>query len=461
MSLKQVYQLNLASGLLQSELRSDHELVILAEKIDWETIQDNLKSKYSKKGRKAKRVRLMIGLHILKHLYNLSDEKVCNMVDENIYYRFFCGVHLDVKEWKQQKVLDPCTMSRFRKRLSVDGLKWFEDTIKCQLKMDGRISGKTQVVDTTAMEKNIAYPTDTNLLAKGMNRICTKVRKLANKGLSVAVRSYKRLVRKEILKVNKLGRGRAERIAEASRNLVSYAKKIAKNSEVALRANKKGATELDLSSINAIKEALKEDIENLLKVIDQAERRLEGEKVSSKTKVLSMHESGVCVIAKGKRRRRYEFGAKVSFSMDRNGYVVGHQEYQENVADVNTLDPALEDWRRTFGEYPEELGTDRGYTASNPSEALSKVRRVVIPKRGRKRDSNHGKAYFKRVLKLRNKIEPTIGHLKTDHRVDRCRYRGKDGDTLNVGFATTTWNLKKWAAEIQAEKRQGRVRKAS
>ena len=126
MSLQQVYQLNLASGLLQSELRQDHELVILSQKIDWEQIQESLKHKYSRRGRKAKRVRLMIGLHVLKHRYNVSDETVCQMIDENLYFRFFCGVHLDMKEWRKKQVLNPCTMSRFRKRLGVDGLKLFE-----------------------------------------------------------------------------------------------------------------------------------------------------------------------------------------------------------------------------------------------------------------------------------------------------------------------------------------------
>jgi IS5 family transposase len=345
-------------------------------------------------------------------------------------------------------------MSRFRERIGTDGMKLIENVIKIQLKKDNRISSKTQVVDTTAMEKNIVYPTDTSLLAKGIERVRKVVGRLKNMGLSVAVRSYARLVRKEILKVNKLGRGRRERIAEATRKLIDYAKKVSKTAEVSVRAIKKSATEAMKSLIEAGKESLKEELDKLSKAINQSEKRLAGESVAASEKILSMHEPEVTVIAKGKRGKRYEFGAKVSLSMDRNGYVVGHQEYQENRADVNTLDPALEDWRRTFGDYPDELGADRGYTASNPSEALSKVRKVVIPKRGKQRHPDHDKTFFQRVLKTRNKIEPTIGHLKTDHRLDCCRYRGKTGDTLNVALATTAWNLKKWAREMQIECRQ-------
>lgn len=452
MALKEVYQLSLAGGLLQTRLRPDHELVVLAEKIDWEGFEDVLRPKYSKLGRQAKRIRMMLGLHVLKHLYNLSDERVCQMLHENIYFRYFCGVYADLDEWEANQLLDPCTMSRFRQRLGVDGMKLVENVIKKQLKKDGRISGRTQVVDTTAAEKNIAYPTDTSLLAKGIERVRKGVGKLAKLGLSVAVRSYKRVVRKEILKINKLGRGRRERIADATKKLIEYARRMGKEAAVSLHAIKKGATDAIKQVIEAGKNALEEELKKLSSVVSQTERRMAGEKVPASEKILSLHEPHVAIIAKGKRRKRYEFGAKVSLSMDRNGYIVGHQEYQENQADVNTLDPALEDWRRTFGDYPDELGADRGYTASNPSEALAKVSKVVIPKRGKKKHPDHSKAYFRRVLKTRNKIEPTIGHLKTDHRVDRCRYQGEEGDTLNIGFATMAWNFRKWARDLQKEK---------
>lgn len=454
MALKEVYQLGLAGGLLQTQLQAEHKLVVLADKIDWEGFEDSLRFKYSKSGRQAKRIRLMLGLHVLKHLYDLSDERACQMVHENIYFRYFCGVHEDMKEWQADQLLNPCTMSRFRKRLGTDGMRLVEDVIKLQLKKDSRISGRTQVVDTTAMEKNIAYPTDTSLLAKGIERVGKVVGRLFKLGLSVAVRSYKRVVRKEILKVNKLGRGRKERIADATKKLISYAQKISKAAEVSLRAIRKRATDTLAAAIDAGKTVMQEELDKLKRVVSQAERRLAEEPVPANQKIFSMHEPEVTVIAKGKRGKRYEFGAKVSLSMDRNGYVLGHQEYQENKADVNTLDPALEDWQRTFGDYPYELGADRGYTPNNPSESLSKVQRVAIPKRGKKRHPDHDKAYFRRVLKTRNKIEPTIGHLKTDHRLDRCRYHGKNGDTLNVGFATTAWNLKKWARDLQNGKKK-------
>jgi IS5 family transposase len=452
MALKEVYQLNLNHGFLPTILREDHELVILSGKIDWEAMSDALRSKFSLKGRKAKRLQLMIGLHFLKHLYNLSDERVCFMLEENLYFRYFCGVDHDMQEWLSKTILNPCTMSRFRKRLGVGGMHLIENVIKTQLFEEKRISTKLQIVDTTAVEKNIAYPVDSHLLARGIRKVTGLVGKLKKKGLSVAVRSFRRLVRKEVLKINKLGRGRKERIAEGTKRLIEYAKKVAKAAVVATRAQKKRVKAATLMVIDGLKKQLEQGLDLLGRVINQAQKRLEG--IHVKEKVLSLHEPNVAVIAKGKRRKRYEFGAKVSFSVERNGYVVGHQEYHQNVADIKTLDPALDDWAQTFGHLPDELGTDRGYFTSNPSETVSKVRRAAIPTRGRKRHPDADKAYFRRIQRRRNCIEPLIGHLKADHRLDRCRYSGKVGDTLNVGFGATAWNLKKWAREIRHEKRK-------
>jgi hypothetical protein len=97
-------------GFLLTIFRQDHELVVLVGRIDWDGFVDALQAKFSKNGCKAKRLRLMIGLHLLKHLYNLSDETVCNMLDENLYFRYFCGVDSDVTKWMSKKLLNACTI---------------------------------------------------------------------------------------------------------------------------------------------------------------------------------------------------------------------------------------------------------------------------------------------------------------------------------------------------------------
>ncbi len=88
MSIQTVYQLSFNSGWLKTNLDPSHELVLLAERIDWQALTDKLAPFYSLRGRRAKAPRLMIALHLIKHIYNLSDEQVVKGLSENIYYRF-------------------------------------------------------------------------------------------------------------------------------------------------------------------------------------------------------------------------------------------------------------------------------------------------------------------------------------------------------------------------------------
>lgn len=452
MAIQKVYQLSLVDSWLSVNLEAGHELVILAGRLDWASLTEELAVFYSLNGRKAKAPRLMVALHILKHMYNLSDEQVVKSLKENIYYRYFCGLHLDLKEWHKQNPVNSSTMTRFRNRIGASGMKVIEDIVRKQLVKERCIKTKTQVVDTTAMEKNIAYPTDTSLLNRGIETIVRGVKQLKKLGLSIDVRSYARVTKKEILRVAKLGRGRRERINQATKKLIGYAKQVLSVVPVAARAIKKKAGEQLQKRIDKTKESLKTAAELVERVITQSRKRLEG--VHIKNKVLSIHEPTVVVIAKGKRKQRYEYGSKVSLMCDRNGFVTGHQEYQSNIADNNTLDAALEDFKETYGKYPDEMAADRGYHTKEPSEILAKVRVSAIPRKGKKKHPSHKASWFRRLQRQRNKIEPVIGHLKKDHRMDKCRYKGPKGDNLNVGFATCAWNLKKWARQVSQEQKQ-------
>jgi len=217
------------------------------------------------------------------------------------------------------------------------------------------------------------------------------------------------------------------------------------------KATKKRASAKEQKAIDKLKEELRQDSQLVDRVIQQGEARLNEQKISAKQKVFSIHEPHTTVIAKGKRRSKYEFGAKVSLSADRNHFIVGHQEYSENIADINSLDAALEDWENTFGDLPDELGADRGYHTSNLSERASKIKHLAIQSKGNKPHPDHNKPHFKRLQRKRNTLEAVIGHLKTDHRMNRCRYKGEVGDTINVGLAVTAWNLRKWARQLRQE----------
>ena len=181
------------------------------------------------------------------------------------------------------------------------------------------------------------------------------------------------------------------------------------------------------------------------KIITQTEQALSGEKV--KGRIYSLHEPDAAAIKKGNHHPPCEFGAIVALSRNYDGLILSHVEYQHNEADVKTLGPVITGIKKTLGESPREVIGDRGFDQSLKKQENSRrrwsIQRMAIPKKGKTPHPNSTESWFRNALKKRAAIEPVIGHLKCDHRMDRCRYKGGDGDTVNVVWATVSWNTKK------------------
>ena len=143
---------------LESTLDSRHGLFILSHKIDWAMFEKEFSPLYCPdNGRPAKPIRLMVGLLMLKHIRNLSDESVVEQWSENAYYQYFCG---------QQEFLCklPCEASElvhFRHRIGEPGV---ELILKESIRINGDDSQEKDIyIDTTVQEKNITFPTDDKL----------------------------------------------------------------------------------------------------------------------------------------------------------------------------------------------------------------------------------------------------------------------------------------------------------
>ena len=457
-------QYDIYSHLFQDPLQKNHELLLLAERIDWDDIIDRLLPYYSRRGRRSKKIRLMVGLHILKHRFDLSDEEVVQGLHENVYWMGFCGVKLQPR-WGSQgeaqscRFLDSSTMTKFRRRLGAEGFRKLEEAIREILISKKRICPRSQFVDTTAQPKHIEYPTDTELLDRGRHRLVQSIRRLFGHGVkgTEGVRSFSRLSRKVIVEVHKLGKERKERIEAGLRKLSGYAQEVVKRvPEVIDHAEKKirnlyakGAHKA-ARAVERLKDKLESDTKLVKRVIQQSRERLRGIHVPNK--VYSLHEPHVACIRKGKRATPNEYGTKVLISIDRHGYVVDHQEYASNPQDSELLEEACERWEKTFDRPAKELGADRGFHVKQcaPTPHLAQIEKVSIPTKGKKPHPDKESSWFKRLQKQRAKIEPVIGHLKADHGMDRCRYRGFEGDQINVSLASMSWNLKKWGKHLVA-----------
>jgi IS5 family transposase len=192
-------------------------------------------------------------------------------------------------------------------------------------------------------------------------------------------------------------------------------------------------------------ENVTEESRVLGRVITQTVNRIRKRPVEDK-RIYSTHEPHVTCITKNKAGKKHEYGVKVFLSVDANGFVVAHREYPDNRHDSTTLGDALEDWVKATGSLPKMLAADRGYRSKEEREPdlLEKVPKVAIPLKGKIQGPNEQASWFKRLTARRAGLEAIISHLKTDHRMNRSRYKGLVGDHLNVSWAVIAWNTKKW-----------------
>lgn len=145
----------------------------------------------------------------------------------------------------------------------------------------------------------------------------------------------------------------------------------------------------------------------------------------------SVHAPEVECISKGKAHKKYEFGCKVSIvTTSQKGWVVGIDAHHANPYDGHTLKPTIEQTRQLTGLEVEQIFIDKGYRGSQNHPAGTQV--FLSERRGLK-------ASLKAWLKRRSAIEPVIGHLKHDNRMDRNYTTGKrwgphERDALWIGL---------------------------
>lgn len=416
-------------------LNRDHELLRAARLINWDRLHEVLSSYYSPLGRSGKPIRLMVGIHILKHRYNCSDERAVEMLHENAYWQCFCGL----ETFQRGQILEASSMVKFRNRIGAKGMKQIEEVLLNAWGDLGLVKRRKVIVDTTSQPKDIAYPTDADLLHRVREKIVRAVQRVRKEvPLKSPFRSYRRVGKKVYLTVKKFYRKREEQGKEGLKKLRAMTRStVHQAGKVVNRLYARGEKGL-ARSLNRVVSLGK-------RIVTQTEKGLHGEKIERR--IYSLHEPHLACIRKGKHHPSCEFGSKVVLSINEEGLILAHREYQENVADVKTLPEVLKEIRKTLGVTPKEVAADRGFDQSQEEQEKLKKRwklkRLVIPKKGKKPHPDHHCFWFKKGLKKRVIIEPITGHLKNDHRMNRCRYQGIQGDTANVVFATLAWNTKK------------------
>jgi len=385
--------------------------MILADKINWEDLESDIISSLnngSYNGRKAKPIRLVLGILLLQYMHNLSDEETVRTWCENPYWQYFCGY--DYFQWNLP--MDSSSMTRWRKRLGEEHLtKLFQLTINVASEV-GVIEEKdlSQItVDTTVMPKNIAYPMDTKLLEKARVRMV----KIA-KDRGIQLRQNYNLVSKKLL-----------------RQIGGYLH--AKQMKRAKKAEKKFCTIVGRVMRDCANKADGEDLVVFEKIFSQANHLLTRSK-TDKNKLYSLHEQDVTCISKGKAHKRYEFGCKVSLAITHRkgiGIITSAAALRGNPYDGHTLENAYKDSYKNTGVKVKKMFVDKGYKGHGVSDCqvfISGQRKLTRTE--------------KNQLKRRQAIEPHIGHLKSKVKLGLCRLKGVIGDKINVILSAAAYNLR-------------------
>lgn len=397
-----------------------HELVKLSALIDWEVFEREWSGFFpSGKGRPATEPRLVAGLLYLQHAYRLSDEAVVARWVENPYYQHFTGETF----FQHRPPIDPSSLTRWRGRIGEEGVEWLlTQTIRAGQE-SGAInadSARRVAVDSTVMEKNIAHPTDARLYERARKQL---VALAAEVGLTLR-QNYNRLAPRLARQVGRYAHARQfKRMRKALKKLKGYTGRVLRDMR----------RQLDDIPAGALRERVLDMLVLVGGLLQQGPK--------SSGKIYALHEPHVDCISKGKARRRYEFGTKVSIATTIDeGFVVGTRSFPGNPYDGHTLVPALEQVAILTGEAPELAVVDRGYRGHDV-----KTTRVLIS--GRQRGLTPTLA---RLLRRRSAIEPEIGHMKTDGRLARCPLKGLIGDAVFAVLCGCGHNIRKILAHLRA-----------
>ena len=324
---------------LSKFINPKHELVLLAEKIDWNSLEVNVAGTMSTGvGRPMMKPRLMSGIFLLKHLYNLSDENVLRQFIENPYMQYFCGLTYFTHDFP----CDSTTIVKWRKKLGPDFFeKVLEETVKLALraKVLKPSDLKKIYVDTTVQEKNIQFPTDTRLYLKGIKVL----NRIAGKAGVKPKQSYKFTGPKLALKYSRYAHAKQmKRAKKCGKSLKTCFGRLLRDLDRKFKSH-------DL-------------VTDKVKKVFEISFRIFNQKKSDKNKIYSVHAPEVKCISKRKAHKKYEFGNKVSVATTvKKNFVVGALSFNSNLFDGKTLKESLEQASNIMGKNPEYAYVDRGY----------------------------------------------------------------------------------------------------
>jgi IS5 family transposase len=397
-------------------------------------------------GRPTTAVATYLRMMYLKYRYQLGYEVLVKEVKDSFAWRRFCHLSLD------NNVPDSTTLIKLTHKYGEETVKALNEALVLKLKESKVVRGKKLRIDTTVVESDIHYPTDTGLLNDGIRvitRVVTRLKKLVP-GIGSRFVKHTRKAKKLYLRLVKVMKGRTGKDAKA---LKKTRHKLVRISEEVIAEGQAVQAELELHQgksprVRGLTRRLGEWIEAVEKVVVQTKEVIRGNR-HLPHRLVSLFDVGARPIRKGKARPDTEFGRKVLIGETDHGIISTYEVPPENPADVTLLKDGVKGHRRLFRKRLKAMTGDRGLYSRANEDWLKDigVRQVSIPARGKvsqERRQYQRQSWFKRLQRFRAGSEARISLLKRKFGLRRSLMRGDAGTKIWVGQGIFTHNL--WQA---------------
>lgn len=407
---------------LDQIINMKHELVLLADRIDWAHLDEQITPFYAVDGRPSIPSRLMIGLHILKYIHGLSDEAVCARWEVSPYDQYFCGETY----FQHRFPIERSSMTHWRQRIGED---FCEELLKESLRIAYQEKALTirhaqrVVVDTTVQPKAVTFPLDVKLRYRALITLV----QLAKQHDLCLRQTYVRVAKHALMMSGRYRHAKQLKRAKRQEKFIQVRLgRVIRDIQRQLRRQ------------SELRDAFAEALRKANIALHQTRH--------SNVKLYSWHAPEVECIGKGKADKPYEFGCKVSVTTTINAAPGGHfvlhaAALHDRPYDGHTLQSVIDETEAISGIEPQRIYVDRGYRGHD----YSKKHRVF--RSGQKRGVV---GTIKKELRRRSVVEPIIGHLKNHGHMGRNYLKGQLGDRQNAVLCSAGYNFKlllKWLRE--------------
>jgi IS5 family transposase len=451
-------QLHFGEGLIAeevSDLREDwmkHADQVLEDEQLVATVYEALAKRSPKsrtRGRRGTPAEVVMRLLLLKHIRNWSYEVLEREVRANLVYRDFTRVGA-------AKAPDCKTMGRWGLALGPETVEKIHARVVEIAQEKQIVQGRRMRLDTTVVETNIHYPTDSNLLGDGVRVLIRAMKRIAEIAgqQGAKLRDRSRSVKLRVLDIGRIVRTKGgpnrERLQQGYEKLLSTVGRVlgqAKRfSGEITQGVKRSADIMQQATLEGLRKELDTFIPRVRQVMRQAKQRIFGGDTHVAEKLVSIFEPTTEIIRKGKASKPTEFGKMVKIQESENQVITDYVVYGTRLSDSELVIPALDAHEKRLGCIPRLVAGDAAfYSAPNEAAAHERgVKRVCIPSRSTKsasRKREQKKRWFKQGQKWRTGCEGRISVLKRRHGLRRCLYRGDTGMQRWVGLGVIADNL--------------------